>query len=61
MNESFNVKAVSYVIGSPDEVANALTEEKTRQLWDPNLKSMEKLFGDAYKLTYTSSTHTNGD
>eukprot|EP00347_Sterkiella_histriomuscorum_P015068 403358431 len=55
LTESFNVKSVSYVIASPDEVANALTDEKMRQLWDPSLKSIEKTGENNYKLIYTSA------
>ncbi|CDW89743.1 start domain containing protein [Stylonychia lemnae] len=50
--ESFDVKSVTYLVASPDEIANILTDEKTRQFWDPCLKSVEKLADDTFKLTY---------
>lgn len=42
MKEVFDLKSITYVIGSPDEVATALLDEKQRHLWDPSLKEAVK-------------------
>lgn len=31
------MKTVTYLMASPDEVANVLTDEKLRCFWDPNV------------------------
>ena len=36
------MKVVTYLIGSPDEVAITLTDERNRHLWDPNIKAVVK-------------------
>jgi hypothetical protein len=36
------MKTVTYIIASPDEVANTLTDEKIRHLWDPSVKAAIK-------------------
>jgi hypothetical protein len=36
------MKVVTYIIASPDEVANTLTDEKIRHLWDPSVKAAVK-------------------
>jgi len=36
------MKVVTYLIATPDEIANALTDEKVRPQWDMNVKSIEK-------------------
>jgi len=42
IKEPFTMKIVSYLIASPEEVANTLVDEKVRHLWDPNVKSVVK-------------------
>lgn len=46
------------MIASPDEVAAALTDCATRQLWDPSLKSIEKAGSDAstFRVSYFQSS-----
>lgn len=36
------MKAVTYLIASPDEIAQALVNEKTRKQWDLNLETVNK-------------------
>ena len=50
--ESFDIKTVSYLVASPEEIANIMTDEKNRKNWDPSLKSIEKVGDDSYRLTY---------
>ena len=59
ISETFNVKAVSYMIASPDEVAVALTDVNTRKLWDPSLKTIERVGAknsNTFKITYLQSS-----
>ena len=58
INDVFETKAVTYLLGSPDEVANAITDTANRQNWDPNLKEIQKISDDTFKLTYEG---TNGN
>jgi hypothetical protein len=37
------MKSVTYLVASPDEIAMTLTDVKSRQLWDPKVKSIVKL------------------
>jgi len=46
------LKAVTYLVGSPDEVAHALLDEKQRMQWDPRLRSFVKTAEDTFKATY---------
>jgi hypothetical protein len=39
---TIEVKAVTYLLATPEEVANALVDEKTRAQWDPHTKSVQK-------------------
>ena len=52
MIESFDIKCVSYLVASPEEIANIITDEKNRKNWDPSLKSIEKVADDTFRLTY---------
>ena len=52
INEPFETKAVTYLLGSPDEIATALTDVTTRISWDPNVKSIEKSGEDTFKIQY---------
>lgn len=45
------MKVVTSFIGSPDEIINALMNEKKRAQWDPTLKIMVKQ-QNKYKITY---------
>lgn len=42
MKENFDVKAITYAMATPDEVALALIDEKLRVKWDPNIRSISK-------------------
>ena len=53
VNEQFETKAVTYLLGSPDEIATFLTDVNQRANWDPNLKSIEKVGDDTFKLSYS--------
>ena len=52
VKEPFDMKVVTYLTGSPDEIANCLMNEKQRSLWDPALKMMTKIGDDKYKIIY---------
>ncbi len=52
LKEAFELKTVTYLIGSPDEIANALVDEKTRSMWDPNVKTIIRNNDDTIKITY---------
>lgn len=58
IKDAFDLKTVTYLIGSPDEIANALVNEKTRSLWDPNLKSVQRNNQDVIQLNYGTLTET---
>ena len=42
IKDGFDLKIVTSFMGTPDDVAYALTNEKKRILWDPTLKIMIK-------------------
>ena len=47
------------MIASPDEVAVALTDVNTRKLWDPSLKTIERVGAEnsnTFKMTYSQSS-----
>jgi len=46
------MKAVTYLIATPEEVLNALTDEKLRPLWDNSVKTVEKQLEDCIRVTY---------
>jgi hypothetical protein len=58
IKESFEQKTVTYLIGSPDEIANALVDEKTRSLWDPNVKTVARNNDETIKITYGALNQT---
>jgi hypothetical protein len=39
---TIEVKAITYLLATPDEVANALVDEKSRSQWDPHTKNVVK-------------------
>jgi hypothetical protein len=55
----FDQKSLTYLIASPDEIANALVDEKIRPLWDPNVQSITKLGDDNLKVIYNPKTNQN--
>jgi len=55
LKESFDMKTITYIVGTPDEIANALLNEKTRSLWDPNAKSATKTGDNSIKIVYNTS------
>lgn len=54
VSEAFNIKAVTYVMATPDEIAQALADPVQRQLWDPQVQSVTKSSSDNLSVTYTS-------
>lgn len=40
IKDNFNIKAVTYLVGTPEEISFALIDEKLRPLWDPRIKSI---------------------
>jgi hypothetical protein len=53
--DSFEMKALTYVTASPDEVAAALIDEKVRQQWDLSIKSIEKKGDDLIFVQYANT------
>lgn len=37
VKESFEVKAVTYLMATPDEICSAITDPLQRPLWDPSI------------------------
>lgn len=53
MADKYQLKAVTVIaFSTPEEVATALTNEKTRKNWDLNLNIMNRIGSDAFKLVY---------
>ena len=40
--QQFNVKLVTVINASPAEIANALSEETMRPLWEPKLREVKR-------------------
>jgi hypothetical protein len=49
IKQNFDMKVVTYVIATPDEIANALINEKQRPEWDLNVQSISKQGEDCFK------------
>ena len=47
-----DIKVVSYLTASPDEVARALTDEKLRIQWDLDISRVIKKGQDSLRLEY---------
>ena len=52
----FTMKAITTVIGFPDEIAHALVDEKKRHLWDINCTGITRkpIKGDHFEVQYTT-------
>lgn len=62
MREGFNVKAVTWVMATPDEISNALTDPVQRPQWDSSISAISKQSPESIQITYKGidglSTHT---
>ena len=45
LKETFDLKIVTFLTASPDEVVKALTDEKLRLQWDIDLTKIKKVPG----------------
>jgi len=53
VNEAFQVKLLTYIIGTPDEIANILDKsDKNRKLWDPQCEDCTRLNAGQFALRY---------
>lgn len=52
------MKANTYLLATPDEIASALVDEKTRLLWDLKATKVEKSGEDCIVISYTNSDGT---
>ena len=50
------MKAVTFIIASPDEVMNLLLDEKQRDKWDMRVKSASKESESCIKVVYGTET-----
>ncbi len=55
IKETFETKVITYLLGTPDEIAQALVDEKTRAAWDPNVSKIQKITDDTIKMIYSNS------
>ena len=62
VREGFNVKAVTRVMATPDEISNALTDPVLRPQWDSSISAISKQSPESIQITYKGidglSTHT---
>ena len=54
VKENIEVKSVTIMIATPDEILSALTDPAQRQLWDPSITTMTKQSEDAIQIIYSS-------
>lgn len=52
IKENLYIKNATYLLASPDEIANALTDPLIRPQWDPSISSVIKTSEDTIKVTY---------
>jgi hypothetical protein len=52
VNFSFDVKSVTHMMATPDEISIALTDASQRLQWDNGITAVEKTGEDSIRLTY---------
>lgn len=55
VNFNFDVKAISYMMATPDEISTALIDPSQRLQWDNGLTALEKIGDDSIRLTYENA------
>lgn len=46
------IKQVTYILSSPEELALVLLDDKNRRLWDFSVQSVTKISEDCFKVAY---------
>jgi hypothetical protein len=52
IKEPMEIKAITYFMASPDEIAHALSDDKERIQWDLHAKTVNKISEDNLKVFY---------
>ena len=55
IDSGFDLKCLTYVISSPEEVFSTLIDEKLRDQWDLRVKTVTKETDTCLKITYAST------
>lgn len=58
VSEDFNMKVVTYLLATPDEIANVLMDPDKRAQWDPDLVSATANGTNSYRATYRTNNYT---
>ena len=58
VTEGFSIKLLTYILGTPDEIANLLENAEKRTLWDPEVEQATKVGKDSISLRYSTYTET---
>ena len=52
VKEHFHVKAVTYVVATPDEITSCLLDQNIRPLWDSSITGVTKSGEDSLTIHY---------
>lgn len=52
VKEPFNIKAVTHIMATPDEVSGSITDPTFRPMWDPAVVSVVKQGIDVFQVSY---------